>query len=68
MKELLHKSADDRTILMHAAKSGDAMLLKMVGDTCRLYLSPGQVWSKRNRTIKPKYLEIIACLVIHLTP
>ncbi|CAM9983964.1 unnamed protein product, partial [Scytosiphon promiscuus] len=39
-RQLLLRSADDRTILMHAAASGDSMVLKMVADACRKNVRP----------------------------
>lgn len=39
----MRKSADDRTILMHAAASGDSMVLKMVSDACRKTIEPQMV-------------------------
>lgn len=41
--QLPNESEDDKTILMHAARSGDAMTLKLVSSTCRKILAPYQV-------------------------
>lgn len=46
-RHLLLKSADDKTILMHAAASGDPMVLKMVADACQRTIMPQKVWCMR---------------------
>lgn len=38
--QLVKKSADDQTLLMHAAQSADPMTFKAVADTCRRTCSP----------------------------
>lgn len=37
------KSADDKTIMMIAASSGDAMTFKTVADACEIAIAPKQV-------------------------
>lgn len=42
-RHLMLKSADDKTILMHATSSGDSMVLKMVSDACKHAIRPQEV-------------------------
>ena len=42
-RQLLLKSSDDKNVLMHAASSGDAMVLKTVADACRTAIPPHKV-------------------------
>ncbi|CAM9643513.1 unnamed protein product [Pylaiella littoralis] len=41
---LMLKSADNKTIMMHATASGDSMVLKMVADACRKTIRPQAFW------------------------
>lgn len=41
--QLTKRSGDDRTILMHAARSGDAMTLSAVKNACQNVCDPSKV-------------------------